>query len=76
MNDKARRGGVRAANYVLHIPREFTAPKVGIVFTLCNRRAVDVNCVETLDEIERNPDAQCRVCMAAWRRRGGDGGIQ
>lgn len=66
MSKSGKRGGVHATNYVLHIPRAFTTPKAG-VFTFCNRRVVDVNCVGTSDEIEQNPDAQCRVCLAAWR---------
>lgn len=65
------RGGVRATNYVLHIPR--ASPK-GTTF--CNRRAAAVNCVGDIDEIEQNPDAQCRVCMAAWRRTAPKGGTK
>lgn len=63
----ARRGGVHAENYVLHIPRDFATPLAG-VFTFCNRRATDVNNVGLETEIERNPDAVCRICLKAWRR--------
>ena len=58
----SRRGGVQARNYVLHIPRAFATPLVGI-FTYCNRRAVDVNCVGNPHEYADNTgDAICRVC--------------
>ncbi len=66
----AGRGGVEAANYVLHIPRSFATPRAG-TFTFCNRRAVDVNLVGLAREIEQNPEAQCRICLKAWRRSAG-----
>ena len=67
----ARRGGVHATNYVLHVPLTFASPLTG-TFTYCGRRAVDVNCVGNGEEATQlvavsHENELCKRCKAAIR---------
>ncbi len=52
----SRRGGVHAANYVVHID------KLADTVTLCGRRSADVNSAGDAD-VERDDESLCRACV-------------